>query len=514
MPTPGVSMRKIKTIMRLHFESKLSQHQIASSVQVSAGAVNKYIKRAVLAGLNWPLPREYDDEEKLKALLKSPTNVAVTKPHQAIVFSDVHRELKRKSMTLQLLWEEYKPTSPNPISYNHFCRLYRDWKNTQPKSMRQTHKGGDKVFVDYAGQTVDIIDPDTGEIRTAQIFVGILGASNYTYAEATWTQQLPDWIASHRRMLEFFGGVPALIVPDNLKSGITKACRYEPDVNPTYADFIEYYGTAVLPARPYKPKDKAKAENAVLIVERWILARLRNLTFVGLTELNQAIRELIRDLNSRPFKKLPGTRISTFEEIDKPVLRALPTHPYEYTHFKKARVHIDYHVELDKHYYSIPYQFIGKEIGLRFTPERIECWHHGKQIALHVRSYKKGAHTTLPDHMPKAHRKHMEWTPGRFLNWATLIGTATARFVKHLLKCKPHPEQGYRSCLGLLNLSKRHGDARLEKACERAWQLGARTRRSVDSILSHHLENLPVSSEKTSSLSIQHENLRGKKNYH
>lgn len=507
-------MRKIKTILRLHFESKLSQHQIASSVQVSSGAVNKYIKRATLAGLNWPLPADYEDEGKLKALLKSPGKVAATEPYHPIIFADIHRELQRKSVTLQLLWEEYKENSPDPISYNHFCRLYRDWKNTQPRSMRQTHKAGDKAFVDYAGQTVDIIDPDTGEIRTAQIFVGILGASNYTYAEATWSQQLPDWIASHRRMFEFFGGVPALVVPDNLKSGITKACRYEPDVNPTYADFIEHYGTAVLPARPYKPKDKAKAENAVLIVERWILARLRNRTFVGLAELNQAIRELIRHLNSRAFKKFPGTRLSAYEEIDKPALRALPVHAYEYTHFKKARVHIDYHIELDKHYYSIPYQFTGKEIELRFTPERIECWYQGKQIALHVRSYKKGAHTTLPDHMPKSHRKHMEWTPGRFLNWATEIGTATTRLVKHFLECKPHPEQGYRSCLGLLNLSKRHGASRLEKACERAWQLGARTRKSVDSMLTHNLENLPLPNEKITSPTIRHENLRGKINYH
>jgi transposase len=514
MPTPGVSMRKIKTILRLHFESKLSQHQIADSVQVSAGAVNKYIKRATTVGLNWPLPAEYDDEGKLRELLKSSTRTEVSRPRYPIVFPDIHRELQRNSVTLQLLWEEYKEISPDHISYNHFCRLYRGWKNTQPKSMRQTHKAGDKAFVDYAGQTVEILDPDTGEIRTAQIFVGILGASNFTYAEATWTQQLPDWIASHRRMLEFFGGVPALIVPDNLKSAITKTCRYEPDVNPTYADFIDYYGTAVLPARPYKPKDKAKAENAVLIVERWILARLRNRTFVGLAELNQVIQELICDLNARPFKKLPGSRISAFEEIDKPALRPLPAHPYEYTHFKKSRVHIDYHFEFDKHYYSIPYQFIGKEIGLRFTPERIECWYQGKQIALHVRSYKKGAHTTLPDHMPKAHRKHMEWTPGRFLNWAAQIGIGTTRYVKHLLECKPHPEQGYRSCLGLLNLSKRYGNIRLEKACERAWQLGARTRRSVDSMLTHNLENLPLPNKESTSQSIQHKNLRGKTNYH
>lgn len=514
MPTLGVSMRKIKTILRLHFEAKLSQHQIANSVQLSVGAVNKYVKRAVKAGLSWPLPSEYDDEETLQALLKSTSKKAASKPKHKIDFTYIHQELQRKNVTLQLLWEEYQPTVAKPISYNHFCLLYRGWKKTQPQSMRQTHKAGDKAFVDYAGQSIDVIDPDIGEVRTAQIFVGVLGASNYTYAEATWTQQLPDWLASHRRMLEFFGGAPALIVPDNLKSGISKACRYEPDTNPTYADFIDYYGTAVLPARPAKPKDKAKVENAVLMVERFILARLRNRTFVGLCELNQAINMLINYLNQRPFKKLPGSRASRFLEIDKPALRPLPPRPYEYMHFKKVRVNIDYHIEFDKHYYSVPYSLIGKVIGLRFTAERIECWYQGKQIALHVRSYKKGAHTTLPEHMPKAHRKHMEWTPGRFLNWAATIGVATTRLIKHLLECKPHPEQGYRSCLGLLNLAKRFGNTRLEKACERAWQLGAKTRRSVDSILNHNLEEAPLPNEKLTSPVIYHENLRGKKYYH
>lgn len=515
MPTLGVSMRKIKTILRLHHESKLSQRQISRSVQLSIGVVNKYLARAANAGLNWPLPVEYQDESQLLKRLQHPMAPVISTLKKAIDFSFVHKELRRKSVTLQLLWEEHKHKTLHAISYNHFCLLYRAWKKTQPKSMRQTHKAGDKVFVDYAGPTIEIIDPDTGEIRKAQIFVGVLGASNYTYAEATWTQQLPDWIGSHRRMLEFFGGVPALIVPDNLRSGITKACRYEPDVNPTYADFIDYYGTAVLPARPYKPKDKAKAENAVLIVERWIMASLRNETFTGLYQLNQAISKLTHNLNSRPFKKLPGSRLSTFEEIDKPELRLLPTRPYQFMCYKKARVHIDYHVELEQHHYSVPYQWTGKEIELRFNAESIECWHQGKQIALHVRSYRKGAHTTLADHMPKAHRKHMEWTPGRFLNWATDIGIATTRLVKHLLECKPHPEQGYRSCLGLLNLSKRYGNARLEKACERAWQLGAKTRRSVDSILSHNLEDQPTTHEKLNiSIPLQHENLRGKNHYH
>jgi transposase len=515
MSTKGISMRKIKTLLRLHHESKLSQHQIANSLQLSVGVVNKYLKRAKAAGLSWPLPEEYNDEALLKNRLQSVTH----KPSETlsvINFAYIHQELKRKNVTLQLLWEEYRSTVLSPVSYSHFCLLYRNYKNTQPQSMRQTHKAGDKAFVDYAGHTIDIIDPDTGEIQTAQIFVGVLGASNYTYAEATFTQQLPDWIASHCRMFEFFNGVPALIIPDNLRSAINKSCRYEPDINPTYADFIEYYGTAVLPARPFKPKDKAKVENAVLIVERWVLARLRNQTFFGLAQLNCVIRELVRELNNRPFKKLPGCRLSAFEEIDKPALKLLPAYPYEFTYFKKARVHIDYHVQLDSHYYSVPYQYISKEVECRYTSTRVEWWYQGKQIAIHVRSYKKGSHTTIHEHMPKAHRKHQQWTPGRFLNWSAQIGCATTRLVKYLLEYKPHPEQGYRSCLGLLNLSKRYGDIRLEKAYEYAWQIGAKNRRSVESILIHNLENkLFTQIKPTHSIAgITHENLRSKNYYH
>lgn len=488
MPNEGLSMNKVKTILRFKHESQLSQHQIAKVLKISSGVVNKYLKLATERGLGWPLPAEYEDEEQLQKFLFS-RNQKAESISSPIDFRYIHTELKRKSVTLQLLWEEYSSIITNPISYSHYCLQYRAWKKVQPQSMRQTHKAGDKVFVDYAGQTVKVIDPDTGEVRSAQIFVSILGASNYTYAEATWTQQLPDWIASHVRMLAFFGGTPRLIVPDNLRSAINKSCRYEPEVNSAYADFIDHYATAVLPARPAKPKDKAKVENAVLIVERWILARLRNQTFIGLAALNQAIRELIHHLNNRPFKKLPGTRATAFAEIDKPSLKPLPLHQYEYSSFKKARVHIDYHVELERHYYSIPYAFIGKEITLRFTNTRVECWYNGKQIALHVRSYQQGGHTTISEHMPKAHRKHLEWTPGRFLNWAAKIGEGTLVLVKHLLENKPHPEQGYRSCLGLLNLSKRFGVIRLEKACQRASKLGTKTRRSVESILLHNLED-------------------------
>lgn len=515
MPAAGISMRKIKSILRLHFESKLSQHQIASSLKLSVGVVNKYIQRATTAGLGWPLPAACEDEQQLQRELNSNKKTAA-KSRLSIDFGIIHQELRRKGVTLQLLWEEYSTSHTAPVSYSHFCLNYRAWLKTQPRSMRQSHKAGDKIFVDYAGQTVDIIDERTGEIRAAQIFVGVLGASNYTFAEATWSQKLPDWIGSNQRMLEFFGGVPALIVPDNLKSGVTKACRYEPDINPTYADFIDYYGTAVLPARPRKPKDKAKAECSVLIVERWILARLRHQTFFGLAELNQAISRLLQQLNHKPFKKLPGSRHDAFIAVDKPALKPLPARPYEYSEFKVARAHIDYHVELEGHYYSVPHSFVGKKISLRFTQTQVTCWHQGNQIAIHTRNPHKGGHTTLIEHMPKAHQKHLEWTPGRFKNWATQIGPACAQMVNHLLESRPHPEQGYRSCLGLLSLAKMYNAARLESACEKALFLGAKTRRSVASILSKGLDKTPFHTEQTvtTGLPTCHDNIRGKQQYH
>jgi transposase len=512
MPNKGVTMNKIKIILRLYYESKLSQRNIARSLKLSVGVINKYLQRAAECNLSWPLPEEYEDESKLASLISIVSKRAVLN-NVSFDFKAIHQEMKRKSVTLQLLWEELQSTETKSISYSHFCLLYRAWRKSQPQSMRQTHKAGDKAFVDYAGQTVNVADADTGEIRTAQIFVGVLGASCYTYAEATWSQQLPDWIGSHVRMLNFFGGCPTLIVPDNLRSGVSKACRYEPEINQTYADFIDYYKTAVLPARPAKPKDKSKAENAVLIVERWILARLRNRVFTSLAELNQAIAELVHYLNLKPFKKLPGSRATAFAEIDKPALKPLPVYPYEYADFKKARVHIDYHVELDGHYYSVPYALISKEINIRSTVSRIECWYQGKQIAIHARSYRKGSHTTLSEHMPKSHRKHMEWTSGRFLNWAAQIGFATTSMVKYLLENKPHPEQGYRSCLGLLNLAKRFGEDRLEKACDYALKIGAKTRRSVESILVRNMENTVIASSQIYIDIPYHENLRGSNYY-
>lgn len=331
MPVIGVSMHKIKDILRLHFEAQLSQHQIAASLQLSSGAVNKYLALSRAANIGWPLPEEMD-ETTLRSLLRPHT--AKTARYHEPDYASIHQELKRKGVTILLLWQEYEQAhKKSAYRYAQFCSKYRNWLQRQKPSMRQIHRAGEKLFIDYCGPTIDVIDPGTGEIRPASIFVAVLGASNYTYAEATWDQTLPNWIASHVRALQFFGGVPLLLVPDNLRSAVTKACRYEPKINKTYADLAAHYCTAVLPARPYRPKDKAKAENAVLVVERWILARLRHFTFVGLAELNAAIAKLLHELNHRSFKKLPGTRASQFEAIDKPVLKALPSRLYEFATF-------------------------------------------------------------------------------------------------------------------------------------------------------------------------------------
>ena len=509
MPAKRLSMRKLKEVLRLTYQSHLSQRQIARSLSISKTSVNKYLELAQAAGITWPLPAGMDDTALTKALFPgslSSWSQQFTQPD----FTSIHQELKRKGVTLQLLWEEYAAINPETAyQYSWFCELYKEWRSHLRVSMRQTHRAGEKLFVDYAGQTVPIVDPATGEAYDAQVFVAVLGASNYTFAEATWTQTLPDWISSHVRAFEFFGGLPELVIPDNLRSGVTRACRYEPDLNPTYSEMAAHYGVAVIPARPYKPRDKAKVEAGVQLVERWILARLRKLTFFSLSELNKEIGALRDELNGRPFKRLPGSRLSQFDALDRPALRALPRQPFEYAEWKKVRVNIDYHVEVEGHYYSVPHSLVRRELEARLTASTLELFHRGQRIASHLRSRLRGSHTTIVEHMPKAHRAHLEWTPGRFLTWAAEVGPSTRDLVRHLLFRKPHPEQGYRSCLGLLSLSRRYGAERLEKAAERALLLGSPTRRSVDSILKQGVDRLPVVEEEVLRELPRHENVRG-----
>lgn len=512
MPARRRAMRKILEVLRLRFESKLSHERIAAATRMSKGAVTNYLSRAKAAGIVWPLPVHRDDVE-LEALLFARTAPLVER-RAAPDLAHIHQELKRKGVTLLLLWEEYATAhAGEAYSYSQFCLLYRGFAARLKRSMRQLHQAGDKLFIDYAGQGVPIIDAASGEIHRAQIFVAVLGASSYTYAEASLTQQLPDWIDSHVRCFEYMGAVAALLVPDNLKAAIKRACRYEPECTSTYEDLARHYGTAILPARPYRPRDKAAAEMSVLLVERWILARLRNRQFFSLEELNAAIRALLIDLNNRPFKKLDGCRRSAFETIDRPAMKPLPATRYEFAEWKKAIVNIDYHVECDERYYSVPHALVKQTVEVRATARTVECFFKGKRVASHLRAAKRGKYATLPEHMPESHRKHMQWTPGRLLNWALSIGPATRDVVKWQLENRPHPEQGYRACLGLLNLAKHYGAARLEAACRRALAIGSPKRKSIKSILDakldQHPDLFPATENTVCTSSPAHSNVRG-----
>jgi transposase len=504
-------MRKIREILRLKFEANLSHEKIAAATGVSKGAVTNAVRRALEHGLSWPLPGDLDDT-RLESLLyvQAAARAAYTHPD----YGRLHQELKRKGVTLQLLWEEYSQAhGAAAYRYSQFCEHYHQYRGTLARSMRQVHRAGEKVFIDYSGDTVAVIDARTGEIRNAEIFVATLGASKYTYAEATWTQSLPDWIASHIRMLEFYGSVPALWIPDNLKAAIKRACRYEPEATSTYEECARHYGGAILPARPYRAKDKSSVEMSVLVVQRWILARLRNRQFFSLHELNAAIAELLVNLNHRAFKKLPGSRASAFESIDRPAMKALPAQRYEYADWIKAKVNVDYHAEADRHWYSVPHALVGQYVWVRLTAGATECFFKGTRVAAHVRSYQPGKHTTLPEHMPAAHRKHMQWTPGRLLNWGQSIGSGTRAVVQWQLEHRPHPEQGYRACLGLLNLSKTYGEERLEAACRRALAIGAPHRQRIIDILKakldQHPDLFPAADTAPATALRTHQNLRG-----
>lgn len=408
-----------------------------------------------------------------------------------------------------LLWEEYQAETPQGYRYSHFCELYRRWARKLKLSMRQVHKAGEKLFVDYAGHTLPIINPHTGEITNAQILVAVPGASNYTFAEATWSQGLPDWLGSHRRGFEFYGGVPEIVVPDNLKSAVSKPCRYDPDLNPSYQDLAEHYGTAVIPARVRKPKDKSKAEVGVQIVDRWILARLRNLTFFSLAEANAAISTLLVHLNSRPFKKLPGSRKKAFESLDRPALKPLPTESYTFSQWKKVRVNSDYHVEIDGHYCSVPYQLQGQQLDARITADCIECFHQRKRVASHIRSYRQGRHTTVIEHMPKSRREYADWTPERLIRWATQTGPRTAAMTEAILASQQHAQQAFRSAMGLICLGKVYSPERLEAACDLALDGQATQYKSVKSILKTGLDQQPRQQNLPSTQPITHDNIRG-----
>lgn len=508
-------MRKIKDVLRLHFDAGLKHRAIARSVGTSHTTVSDYLKRAGRAGLSWPLPDGLD-ETLLEQRLFPPAVAIPTDQRPVPVWPTIHQELKRKSVTLALLWEEYQSLYPEGYRYSRFCDLYREWSGKLRLSMRQVHKAGEKMFVDYAGQALPIVDRHTGEIREAQLFVAALGASSQTFVEATWTQGLSDWIGSHVRAFTFYGGVAEIVVPDNLKSGVSKPCRYEPQINPTYAEMAAHYGCAVIPARVRKPKDKAKAEVAVQVAERWILARLRNRTFFSLSEANAEIRRLLEQLNRRPFKKLPGCRQELFETLERPALKPLPAVPYQFAEWRHARVNIDYHAEVDSHYYSVPYVLVKEQLDVRLTATTVEFLHKGQRVASHPRSPQRYGYSTLSEHMPKSHREFAEWTPQRLVHWAAKTGPHTAALAEQILSSRAHPQQGYRSVLGLIRLAKNYTPQRLEAACQRALANGAGGLKSVASILKTGLDRqpLPETSEQQLSLLPRHDNIRGADYYH
>lgn len=509
MPAERVTMRKIKDILRLKWACGLSNRQVAASCGVARSTVAETVARAQTAGLAWPLPEALDDAH-LEARLYPAGLAPATVPRVVPDWTALHQELTRKGVTLALLWQEYKAQHPDGYQYSRFCERYGAWRTTLDRCLRQEHRAGEKLFVDYAGQTVPVQDRATGAIQTAQIFVAVLGASNYTYAEATWTQALPDWIGAHVRAFAFFGGVPQILVPDNLRSGVTKACRYEPELNPTYAALAQHYGVAVIPARVRKPRDKAKVEAGVLLVERWILARLRHQSFFSLAELNAAIAVCLERLNTRPFTKLPGCRRSQFDTVDAPALQPLPSAPYVYADWRMARVNLDSHVEIDGHYYSVPSPLLHRQLEVRLTATTVECFHKGQRVASHVRSAEQGRHTTVIAHLPLAHQRYREWSPSQLLRWAETIGPATAAVAATILEHRPHPEQGYRSCLGLRRLGREYGPTRLEAACRRAQTIEAFAFKSVQSILKTGLDQqaLPEPAP-TIPLPIDHDHLRG-----
>ncbi len=506
-------MRKIKEVLRLKYESDLSCRQIAASLKLSVGAISKYTKAAEAAGLSWPLPVEMDDITLESRLFPS---VSSTHEHVMPDCAHIHQELKRKGVTLLLLWEEYQAScAGQAYKYAQFCVHYRQYSGRLKLTMRQTHKAGEKLFVDYSGDGVPVVNPQSGEILQAQIFVATLGASGYTFAEATLTQQLPDWVGSHVRAFDFFGCLPEIVVPDNLKSAVTKPCRYEPELNATYSAMARHYGVAIIPARPYKPRDKAMVEMSVLLVQRWITARLRHHKFFSLYELNQRIAELLQSLNCRPFQKNKAeTRRSQFESIDRPAMKQLPAQPYEYAEWLKVRVNIDYHIQVDSHYYSVPFQLAKMQLDVRLTDTVVEVLHKGQRVASHARSPLAWKHTTITEHMPKSHQKHLEWTPQRLLNWGERIGPATCSIIRRLMEGKAHPEQSYRSCMGVFSLSKRYGEDRLEAACARALTIGSPIRKTVQSILEagldRHADMFPTEIKPLP----KHENVRGPAYFH
>jgi transposase len=504
-------MRKTREILRQKWLLKRSHREIAASVGTSVGVISATASRAEAAGLGWEEVERIDDDE-LEARLYGKGLASCARAEPDCTW--IHRERHRPGVTLELLHHEYVEQYPEGLRYTAFCERYRQWLRRRGLVMRQVHVAGDKMFVDYSGKKARVVNPQTGEVTDVELFVAVLGASNYTYVEATATQQVADWIGSHVRALTYFGGVTAALVCDQLKSGVSKSCRYEPEGQRTYEDLATHYGTTLLPARPRSPRDKAKVEVGVQIAQRWILARIRDQVFHSLTELNARIRELLVDLNNRTMRRYGKSRQELFEAIERPALRPLPAGVFEFSEWSRGRVNIDYHVLVDQHLYSVPYSLVHETVEARRTAETVEIYHRRKRVASHRRSHVRNGFTTDPAHMPSSHRAHAEWTPSRILSWAEKVGWNTRKLCDTILTTRSHPEQGFRSCLGILRLGRRYGDERLEAACARALAVRARSYRHVEGILKNGLDRVRPAETESTERTIEHENVRGPDYYH
>jgi len=504
-------MRKLKEVLRLRLTAGLSNRKIALITGIGKTAVSKHVKRAKKLGLNWAKVASMP-EEAIEELLYPPAVEPRPGGPAQPDWDDVAKELRRKGVTKQLLWEEYREDhGDRTYSYSRFCELYASWKGQIEPVMRFEHAAGEKCFVDYAGHTLTVVDPETGESREAQVFVAVLGASNYTFADVTWSQSSEDFLASHQRAVEFFGGVPRIFVLDNLRSGVTKPNWYEPFLNRSYEDLVNHLGAVAIPARVRKPRDKAKAENGVLQVERRVLAVLRDELIVGLEAARTRVIEELDKLNDRPFQKMAGSRSSVFAELDAPALQPLPKTRWVPTEWKRTKVHIDYHVEIDRHLFSVPYQYIGEVLDVKVTPNLVEIFRKGRPVASHRRT--RARYTTKAEHMPSSHREHRKWNPPRVVATAKRIGPHTSQLVDQLLSSKPHPEQGYRPCLGIVRLADKYDEDRLEAACRRALAYSSVSYKSVKSILEKGLDRIEEEEEEGTAPPVKHRNIRGQSAY-
>lgn len=505
-------MKKIREVLRLK-AAGLNIREVAAGTGAARTTVYEYLVRAEGAGLSWPLPDDLDDEA-LEARLFPPATADLARRRPVPDWREVHRELRSsKHVTLRLLWLEWKEGHPDGWGYSQFCAHYESWLGGQDVVMRLSYPAGERMFVDFSGDKVPFVDPATGEVAEAEVFVSVLGASGMLYVEATRDQGLPSWLMAHVHAFEAYGGVTVAITPDNLKSGVTKASYYDPELNRSYSDLAEHYGTAILPTRAYRPRDKAAVEAGVQVVERWVLAPLRKHTFFSLGELNKAIREKVAELNERAFRGEPTSRRELFCELERPALKPLPATRYELAEWKRVTVNIDYHVEYSdssgRHYYSVPYTLVHQKLEVRATQSTVEAYKGGRRVASHPREHGRRRYITEPAHMPPSHRAHLEWTPSRLVDWARTVSPHAAALAEKILSSKPHPEHSYRACLGLMSLAKRYGNERLGAACERALASGAISYTSVKSILAQNLDRAPLQAPSAAPAPAEHDNLRG-----